>query len=217
MTTNLSIDLPPATYPPAVSQDVTLGFAHDINKLSRVAIPRITDLQLTQIQGRRAPYFISPQQDPDIRANMIVGENAAQKINIIDSVGKNAMQRRYGNCFDITSVGYLFTIYAFERHSVEIFSIMNRPQDFDIPDRPETRIPHHFLVLDRDPASTPNNYQHWGDHAVICDPWVNAIYPAHDIPRRLYYLQKSIREHNGVVVVLPKWFNPEKQTLEKIV
>lgn len=44
---------------------------------------------------------------------------------------------------------------------------------------------HGFLVIDRNPTSSPDNPATWGESAVVCDAWSGEVYQGEDILHRL--------------------------------
>lgn len=66
---------------------------------------------------------------------------------------------------------------------------------------------HNFLVLNRRVDSNVSDPSTWGDKAVICDPWINKVYPASEY---LVELKSFSRKKNKNTLVD---FNPKKHKL----
>lgn len=66
---------------------------------------------------------------------------------------------------------------------------------------------HVFLVIDRDPNSDPANPATWGEHAVVCDSWSGAVYPAAEIPFKLKNFSYYILQDKSRLNVISS-FNP---------
>lgn len=104
-------------------------------------------------------------------------------------------KHRVANCGEYARAAQ----YLFKKHypniRAEVFGIANGGG-------------HTFLVIGRDPNSNPADPREWGEHAVVCDPWSGAVYPAKDISTKLhdffsYHSEATNKEYS---ILAP--FNP---------
>tara|TARA_R110000868_G_scaffold306686_1_gene567912 strand:- start:901 stop:1890 length:990 start_codon:yes stop_codon:yes gene_type:complete len=68
---------------------------------------------------------------------------------------------------------------------------------------------HLFMVIDRDRASCTDDYQTWGNNAVVVDAWSNAVFSANDIPQHL-----TAHESHTVSFVKPYYGHDQEVTLK---
>jgi hypothetical protein len=84
-----------------------------------------------------------------------------------------------GNCSELAmqAMDYLLTLENADSINAEIIGIYGGRGD------------HVFLVIGRELNSDLNDINSWGEHAVICDPWTNEVYPTVEALGRLqaYY------------------------------
>ncbi len=87
---------------------------------------------------------------------------------------------KVGNCdeFCLLVMGYLVQEIG-NKQLIEKFTIENGN--------------HAIIVIGRDPESKENDYNTWGNSAVVCDAFLGAIYPATQIGKLLFTV-KQIRE-----------------------
>lgn len=69
---------------------------------------------------------------------------------------------------------------------------------------------HVFIVIGRDINSDPDDYTTWGKQAMVCDPWSATIFPAAEMPQRLYGSNGT--GEKGPVSLIP--FDPQIYKLE---
>ncbi len=89
-----------------------------------------------------------------------------------------------GNCYEYTLQALDYILQKNPDIDGEIFRIL--------------RGDHFFLVLNRDPNSDPNKPETWGA-AVICDPWLNAVYEAKEYQSRLSEVFDPDKGHKIVI------------------
>ncbi|STY28756.1 Uncharacterised protein [Legionella wadsworthii] len=77
---------------------------------------------------------------------------------------------------EISSKFTLGNCYEFTLHALDY--ILNRAPHIDAEVFKIMRGDHYFLVLNRDENSDKRDPKTWGKNAVICDPWLNAVYAA---------------------------------------
>lgn len=65
---------------------------------------------------------------------------------------------------------------------------------------------HHFVVINRNPASDPTDIRTWGNTAVICDYWANMAYPASEFMEK----QRNCKD-------IPSYETPDNNDPTKLV
>lgn len=76
-----------------------------------------------------------------------------------------------GNCYEMSCYSFFYLLERIEE-KIDIYFI----HDAD----------HVFIVIGRDINSDLNDYTTWGKHAMVCDPWSGTIFPAAEMPQRLF-------------------------------
>lgn len=82
-----------------------------------------------------------------------------------------AKKYKVGNCGEQSCVAYCYLVDEKHLRKVERLSIVNGD--------------HGFVVIGRQFGSDISNPETWGKVAVICDPWTNRYYPAHQFKERI--------------------------------
>lgn len=129
----------------------------------------------------------------------------------IRDLAKNAIEYGIGNCVVMSALGFQYA--QNKGHLIEMFSIESDTGN------------HTFLVLDRDPASRPDDYLNWGKRAIICDPWIDQpvpdylnkgdAYPASEIRNRLkVFEEQTYNEKTDTFYTRLRPFNPASQRLD---
>lgn len=78
-----------------------------------------------------------------------------------------------GNCAEYSLVGLKLLREHYPHIGGEVMSLSNGG--------------HEFLVIGRDPNSTPNDWRSWGENAVVVDSWSCQVFRSKDIPKYLQY------------------------------
>lgn len=63
---------------------------------------------------------------------------------------------------------------------------------------------HGFNVLFRDSGSNPSDYRTWGKNAVVVDAWSGKVFPACDIPKKLFAYngyKNSLKQSRGNITI----------------
>jgi hypothetical protein len=109
---------------------------------------------------RRYIEVFSSIDDADYKKIDRVDVSSAEKLAILYQIAQCVLRTSpsVGTCREMCALGF------------NQFKTKGRLEMFDIENGG-----HVFLVIDRDPASRPEEYQHWGPQAVVCDPWANVI------------------------------------------
>ena len=77
-----------------------------------------------------------------------------------------------GNCGEQAAVAF---VYLYEQ-------IHAKPLDY----MARTNADHAFVVIGRMRQSRIDDYTTWGNDAVVCDAWDDQVYPAREIPTKMY-------------------------------
>ncbi|WP_019215455.1 hypothetical protein [Legionella tunisiensis] len=85
----------------------------------------------------------------------------------MENKAKNSIKHRIGNCDELSDVAasLLFDVVSETPLFFEKFSFLEKA-GYD----------HCFLVVNRSPNSDPRDITTWGQEALICDPWGNAVF-----------------------------------------
>ncbi len=70
---------------------------------------------------------------------------------------------RFGNCMEKSSIAYFYL----KDKGIRPIDLMNFRDD-----KPN----HMFVVVGKDPSSSPSEPNKWGEAAIVCDPWLGEIY-----------------------------------------
>jgi hypothetical protein len=101
---------------------------------------------------------------------ILYGEKKGSKLNALKFLVTTISKYSLGNCFEYSILALYYITLTHPHVQVELIDI--DPGD------------HTCLVLERDARSDESDPLSWHD-ALICDPWDDKFYPAHD------YLTKS--------------------------
>lgn len=144
-----------------------------------------------------------------VAANKIKKANALIKANFkIQSKARGDIEEIYtciklgiGSCQEMSLAGYLFALEHLP-HDIEFATIEHGD--------------HNFLVIGRDRNSNPNDHKTWGEHAVVCDPWSGAYYPASLLETNLKDYAGQEFDQSGLLQCKIKAFNPHTQYVKII-
>lgn len=119
-------------------------------------------------------------------------EYTTQNIQKIAAVAK---KHGIGTCLEMSAVALDYCIENRVSQRAEIFYLEGGN--------------HVFLVLGRDPKSTPSNYEEWGSNAVICDTWSGKVFPSSEIDSNLknFVKLKTVGTHISTIL---EPFDPKK-------
>lgn len=107
-----------------------------------------------------------------------------------------------GNCSEMATVGFQYAKTISCPYTIEMFSIINGD--------------HWFLVIGRKEGSDPNDFQTWGDAAVVCDSWASDCYSATLISVRLRNYLKCIDDPLFGRVTQAEAFDSKRQMLAPV-
>lgn len=112
-----------------------------------------------------------------------------------------AIREQVGNCEEYSQVA----LYRLQEMNPSIPAELYRIANGD----------HCFLVIGRDPSSSRYDWRTWGDHVVVCDAWLGAVYPAREIPKQLIDTKGyTLQEYMALSFVMT--FNPRYHRLRPI-
>ncbi|GEM_PF-3488596 len=74
---------------------------------------------------------------------------------------------------------------------------------------------HAFLVIDRDPNSSTTDFTKWGN-AVVVDIWSGEVFPANEIPSKLYYHEFYYEHPSGCLKNITGKYNQKYNQLQKM-
>jgi len=112
----------------------------------------VSIMELRKLANLIDKYADLDDSDPAMLNFLIVKGELAQKMGV-------------GNCGEMSFLGFALALAEEDGPDrIEIFEITNGD--------------HAFLVIGRAFGSDPNDPSTWGESAIICDPWANAVYPA---------------------------------------
>lgn len=135
----------------------------------------------------------------EIVQNILVGETMLPQTFLLRA--SFAEKYNVGNCGEMACVGLKYAIDHSKNRRVEIFQIDNGD--------------HWFLVIGRKNGTDPADYEHWGEDAIVCDPWSSSCYSASQI-------ENFLIDFVGTMIILGKeetlvrHFDPSEQSLKLI-
>ncbi len=94
-----------------------------------------------------------------------------------------AMKSGVGNCGEMSAAAFLFLARS-HLFPLDLLHVhYQSPMQFG----------HDFLVIGRDGETSLAEPWNWGESAVVCDPWNNAIFPVTAYHYYAYYFPQSFR------------------------
>lgn len=169
-----------------------------IDKSSRVARKKIDKKTAGIIANETDNHFALNETEDELIIKIKLGDNTFEKLMNLQC--SFASKFPVGDCNEYADLAMncLYTYYKSSNIKAEIFSIEKGD--------------HIILVMDRDPNSDPTNPATWGEHAVICDPWIGKVYPTYMIDKELKTFRALYTEDKNYNLLLS--FNPHYHRLE---
>lgn len=195
--------LSPELRHPALA-DILLPACHALNWARRAIVISNTHLDSNKISNKQRSHHFAFMQDLRQAAALPAPKEPCEVLAWLQLArrARTSMKFSTGNCMEYACL-VAYNLIRNGLSKVEILQIPNGD--------------HAFVVLNRDQTSRLNDFQNWGDAALVIDAWAGCIFPAKNIPEKLPTFTRLYTNRDDIAmsqVNIRSKFNPCFHTLE---